>query len=297
MAASEPFPLVVILGPTASGKSALAIDLCQAINGEIICADAWTIRKLADVGTAKPTLYERRLVPHHLIDIIGPEQKFSAAQFKDLASRKIKEISLRGKIAVMVGGSGLYIDSVIYNYTFRSEVNPEFRKKLNQLSLNQLRILAAKSNYKIDKESAKNKRRLIRVIESGDQQDSKQELAKNCLLFGLKIEREDLKKRIKERTEFMFEHGLKSEVTALYNQYGLEAPIFNAVGYKEWIEYFSGAIDEKKVKEIIIRNTLLVAKKQMTWFNKNKSIHWLNTPVNLQGVVEIISTKFGSKIG
>ena len=137
--------LVVILGPTASGKSAMALELAQKFNGEIVCADSRTIYKGMDIGTAKPSIQEQQLVRHHLIDIVEPDRPFSAAQFKQAAQDAIAEIQSRGKLPFLVGGSGMYIDSVIYDYGFRDEVSDEEKTLIENMSLEQLQKLGSKN--------------------------------------------------------------------------------------------------------------------------------------------------------
>jgi tRNA dimethylallyltransferase len=283
-------PLVAIIGETASGKSTLSLQLAQRFNGEIICADAWTIRQGADIGTAKPTVQERQLVKHHLVDIVGPNDSFSAASFKTLANEAIEEIVSRNKLPILAGGTGLYIDSVLYDYSFMPKQDDSQRAKLEQLSKEKLLKMAIDSGYSTEELDTNNKRRLIRLIETSGQKPKKRSIRDDTLVIGISIEREELKKRISLRLQNMIEQGLEDEVKRLIEQHGSGCIAMNAIGYHEWIEYFDGHKSKTEVLQEIEKNSLSLGRRQKTWFKRNKSIQWFSTPVNLSDIVELTTT-------
>jgi tRNA dimethylallyltransferase len=159
-------PLIVIVGETASGKSALAMELAQRFDGEIICADSWTVYKGFDIGTAKPSKADQKLVPHHLLDVADPEVGFSAAVFQRMAKEAIEAIASRGKIPLLVGGTGLYVDSILYDYSFLPPSDPKLREELNASSLEQVIARAEEMELDVTGIDLRNKRRVIRLIEN-----------------------------------------------------------------------------------------------------------------------------------
>ena len=283
-------PLIVIAGETASGKSALALELAKRLDGELICADSWTVYKDFDIGTAKPSKLERATVPHHLLDVADPSGGFSAAVFQQLAQPVINAIHRSGKLPIMVGGTGLYIDSVLYNYSFLEEPSHERRAELNARSLEELLELAKQNGLATDGIDTRNKRRVIRLIENEGEQPTKQELRPNTLILGLHVPREELRTRIEKRIDHMLEQGLQQEVKKLAGKYGWDAEPMKGIGYREWRDYFLGAKNLEETRASIIKATLDLAKRQRTWFKRNKSIQWLPTPVNLDGVIDITTT-------
>ena len=289
-------PLICIVGQTATGKSSLALRIAQQWNGEIICADSWTVRREANIGTAKPTAEELKLVPHHLLNIVGPDEDFNAALFKDLALKTIADIAVRGKIPIMVGGTGLYIDSVIYDYSFSSVGNPHDRNRLNALSLPQLLEKIHALDIELGDVDIRNKRRLIRLVETNGAKPTKQELRKRTLLLGLQVERHELKQRITDRTDAMLAAGLENEVRQLAELYGWDCEALKGIGYAQWQQYFLGSENKEQVRLKIIQATISLAKRQQTWFQRNKSIHWINTPVKWQEVVDLITTFMDNNI-
>ena len=247
-------PLVVIVGETASGKSALAMELASAFGGEIICADSRTVYKGADIGTAKPSIEERTKVTHHLLDVVRPDELFTAADFKRLALETTRDISDRGKLPIMVGGSGLYVDSVLYDYQFsqpgaeRDERNPRHLKKVSETSRHTLRP--------------------------------------NTLIIGLQVDREVLERRIVHRVEGMFDMGLLQEVRSLADKYGWLSPGLQAIGYKELKPVLGSEQSIEDATQLMIRNTKAYAKRQRTWFKRNKSIHWISDPAKAKSLVQ-----------
>jgi tRNA dimethylallyltransferase len=236
-------PLIVIVGETASGKTALAIELAQKFDGEIICADSRTIYRGIDVGTAKPTKKEQSIVPHHLLDIRNLDEKYNVAEFQQDAQKFIKEISNRGKLSIMVGGSGLYIDSVIYNYTFPKDV----------------------------KRNKTNPRHSANAYEP-------KELRLNTLLIGLQRSKEDIDTRIQQRTKTMLDNGLIDEARRLIKKYGTNNDVLKGSGYYAFIDYQNGTQSLDDSVQRFVRTSTLLAKKQRTWFKRNKSIQWVTNP-------------------
>lgn len=248
MAATAPKPeLVVIVGPTASGKSELAIRLAQEFNGEIIAADSRTIYKGMDVGTAKPPLKDQQAVPHWGLDLLEPGKKFSAAQFMAYAGEKIKDIQNRGKLPILVGGSGLYINSVLFGYEFspadaeRDPQNPRHRKKTGKPADNKLRP--------------------------------------NTLVIGIVPPDEVIKKRIAKRAETMFDKGIIEETRRLLQKFGKEVLTGTAgIVYLIVIRLLDGEIDHQQAIEEFKTADWQYARRQKTWFKRNRYINWFNSP-------------------
>lgn len=281
-------PLIVILGPTASGKTSLAIDLARKFRGEIICADSRSVYKKLDLGTAKPSEEEQKLVPHHLLDIVKPEEHFSVAEFKKLAEEKIADIWSRGKIPFLVGGSGLYIDSVIYGYDI-PEVAPDqkLRDKLEKLSTEELfkNILEKDPEFskKVDKN---NKRRLIRALEVMEKTGQKfSKLRKknppkyNLLILGIDLPREELYQKIDARVDSRVKAGMIEEVRDLIEKDKIDMTWLDDLGleYRYLTRYILGRMTkEDAIQELkfAIHNFV---RRQMTWFRKNKKIQWIKS--------------------
>jgi tRNA dimethylallyltransferase len=290
VAAEHVGPLIVIVGETASGKSAMAVELAKKFDGEIISADSWTVYKGFDIGTAKPSNVERALIPHHLLDVADPRGGFSAVIFQQLAQAAIHAIHRRGKLPILVGGTGLYIDSVIYHYGFLSPPPPELRQRLNGMELPEVLELAKQKGLDTSGIDTRNKRRVIRLIENNGVLPTKKALRPNTLLLGIQTPRETLSERIASRADTMIFLGLEFEVQELAQQYGWDAEPMKGVGYKEWREYFEGSASLEQTKERIIKNTLDLAKRQRTWFKRNNSIHWISTPVDYTQVEDLVTT-------
>ncbi|MHB1864978.1 MAG: tRNA (adenosine(37)-N6)-dimethylallyltransferase MiaA [Candidatus Saccharimonadales bacterium] len=285
-------PLLVVVGETAVGKSELAIKLASKLNGEIICADSWTVRKELNIGTDKPSKEDQLKVNHHLLDIINPCSDFTAAVFKTLALESIHEIASRHKLPIMVGGSGLYIDSVIFDYSFLKPSDPAVRQRLNTLSIEQLLGEASAKGLKISENiDIRNKRRLIRLIENEGALPKKGKFRDRTLIIGIKQPTNGLMKSIEERVDKMLRDGLEKEVKQLSDKYGWQCEALKGVGYKQWHGYFVGNNTIEETRAQIISATNNLAKKQRTWFKRNKSIHWLKQPVVIEKVVELITTE------
>jgi tRNA dimethylallyltransferase len=275
--------LLVILGPTASGKSDLAIQLAKIVNGEVISADSRQVFKEMNIGTAKIL---NSKTPHHLIDLISPTEFFSAAQYQKLAYQVIKNIQKKGKLPILCGGTGLYISSVIENWQFpKIPAQNKLRKELEAKSIQEL----LKIYQKLDSQGTqmidvKNKRRIIRAIEVSSlsnksfwQQRKKIKPIFDTLLIGLKLPKEKLRQRVNKRTEKMIQIGLETEVKNLVNKYGWISSL-QSIGYQEWKEYFNDKISKKEVQNLIELHTLQYIKRQITWFKKMKGIKWIEKP-------------------
>jgi tRNA dimethylallyltransferase len=282
--------LIVIIGETASGKSTLALRLARQFDGEIICADSWSVRREVDIGTAKPGTAERKAVPHHLLDVVAPCEDFTAAVFKKLATGAVADIAHRGKLPIMAGGTGLYIDSLLYDYGFLPAGDRGEREGLDAMSVPEL--LAKIDELGIDPGGVdkRNKRRLIRLIETGGARPSKGELRPNTLIIGLQPTREELKQKIIDRTDAMIAAGLEDEVRRLADRYGWGCEALKGVGYAQWRGYFEGSQTLSETRGKIAKATLDLAKRQRTWFKRNKSIQWVPTPVKWTNVVEEVTT-------
>lgn len=266
------------------------MEVAKKFNGEIISADSWTVYKGFDIGTAKPSKLERAMVPHHLLDVADPRGGFSAVIFQQLAQSAINGIHQREKLPILVGGTGLYVDSVIYNYGFLKAPLPEQREKLNAMSLEEVLDLAAQNGLSTSGIDTRNKRRVIRLIENNGEQPTRQPLRPNTLLIGIQTPRDTLTERISKRVEDMITAGLEFEVQKLAQEYGWDAEPMKGVGYKEWHEYFEGSATMAETKKRIIKNSLDLAKRQRTWFKRNKSIQWFATPVNMTGIEDLVTT-------
>ena len=283
-------PLVVIVGETASGKSSLAMSLAEELDGEIICADSRTIYKGMDVGTAKPSRQDQAKVPHHMLDVVLPDQPYSAADFKRGATQAIADIRRRGRLPIMVGGTGLYVDAVVFDYNFRVKYNDKIRVHLQGKTLEELRRLAADAGFTTLANSS-NKRHLMRVLESGEAQTAdRQQMIENVVIIGLKLSRAELRSRLKARIEQMFKRGLRREVDELVKKYSWEHESLTGIGYREFEGYYMHEISMAQVKRNILQHTLSYAKRQRTWFKRNPDIVWFD---NSQEAKKYVIQKVG----
>ncbi len=282
--------LLVVVGPTASGKTSLGIDLAQRLDGEIICADSRTVYKDLDIGTAKPTTQERAAVPHHLLDIIAPDKFFTAAKFKQLAVKAIDETQNRGKLPIIVGGSGLYIDSVLYDYQFLPAPDPNLRRRLESYSVEQLQAELNRKGIPLPN-NEQNPRHLIRQLETGGQLPARKALRPNTLIIGLHPPKEVLRDRVTKRAKQMVNSGLVEEVEAMGRKYGWQAPGLQSPAYKAFGRYIRKEISKDIALQEFIKLDLLLAKRQLTWFKRNNSIHWLDYSSNYVDSVTTIMNK------
>ena len=283
--------IIAVAGPTASGKTALSVKIAKELGGEIVSCDSMQIYKGMDIGTAKPSLEERCGVPHHMIDIISPDEKYNVVSYKRDAEAAIDDILKRGRAPVLAGGTGLYMDSVLNNTAFSE--NSSFsvaRERLEKLFEEKGREYIFEMLEKIDPEAAEkihpnNTRRVIRALEIYETTgktltqaniESKRPEKYESLVIGLMWDRETLYERINERVERMMAEGLLKEVETLRKK-GMKAEYtsMQAIGYKELFEYFEGNCTLEEAKEKIKQESRRYAKRQMTWLKRNKKINWL----------------------
>ena len=277
-------PLVVIVGETASGKSALAMALAKQFNGEIIAADSRTVYRFLDIATAKPTQSDQQQVRHHLLDVVDPDQTFTAADFKQLALDAIEDISSRGKLPILVGGSGLYIDAILYDFSFAPPADPSLRQELQGLSIDELQGRIKQLGYEIP-ENNRNPRHLIRTIERAGAPLAKTSLRPHTLVLGLMAQ--DLRDRIILRVDQTIKQGLVQEVRHVAEEYGWDAHALQAPASRAFCEYIRGSISLEKARAQNIQNDLKLAKRQRTWFKRNNSIHWVNQQAE---AVDLVTT-------
>lgn len=269
-------PLVVVVGETASGKSDLGMKIAKEFKGEIIAADSRTVYKGMDIGTAKPTPQDQKQIPHHLLDVVEPSQQFTAADFKKLANQAIKDIRFRGKLPVMVGGTGLYVDSVIFDFNFAPKANQKIRSHLEKLGKEELRNkILEKGGVEVD---LNNRRHMIRYLETGGTPKNNTKLIPNILLIGLRLPRQELRERINSRVERMFRAGLRKEIDDLVKKYGWDAPGMEGIIYKLFRQYKDKKISMGEVKRQFAQKDYLLAKRQRTWFKRNPNIKWFDNP-------------------
>ncbi len=331
-------PIIVIAGPTASGKTSLSLDLAKKFNGEIICADSMTVYKGMDIGTDKVTIQNSKFkiqnnpssvipttptvmpatsavipakagiqsfinidsrlrgndninrartnvdgIPHHLLDILNPDEEFNVAIFKDLAEREIKEIHERGNIPFLVGGSTMYIDALVYHYNIphakpNNDLRKELDKKSNKELFDQLIELDPDAEWTVGKN---NKRRLVRALEvclqTGEPftaQKKKQDLPANVLYLAINRDREELYKRINSRVDEMMAEGFLDEVKKLHKKYDLNTAM-QTTGYRQLIEYLAGNLTLEEAVEKTKQSHRNYAKRQLTWLRQNKDVVWI----------------------
>jgi len=280
-------PIVVIIGETASGKSSIAMSLAKEFSGSIISADAWTVRRGLDIGTAKPSKDDQAQVKHYLIDEVGFDESFSAAKFKDLANSAIRDSHNSRSLPVIVGGNGLYIDGLIYGYSFLEQYDKSLRKRLQSLDTEDVLKEATALGLDCSSVDTKNKRRLIRLIETQGHHPLCSPVRRpNTLLLGVKRTSEEMKARIKERIDQMIEVGLVDEVKSLVDKHGWDNETMKAICYREFEGYFEGDKSLEEVKCLIVRSTNSLAKRQRTWNRKYEDIHWLS---NIEEASRLVS--------
>lgn len=267
-------PLIVIVGPTASGKTGLAVQLAKEFGGEVISADSRAIYKEMDIGTAKPNLAERDGVPHWGIDLVAPGEPFSAADFKQYTLQKIDEIRARGHIPFLVGGTGLYVDAVVFDYQFGTQADAGRRQKLESMTLDELQDYCNKNNILLP-ENDKNKRYVVRAIErAGQTPKRKQSPIKNTYIVGITTDRDTLRERIALRSEQLFHDGVVEEATLLGKKYGWESEAMTGNVYPLVRQYLQGGLSLDTVKEKFTTLDWRLAKRQLTWLRRNPHIQW-----------------------
>ena len=298
--------VIVICGPTASGKTSLSISLAKKINGEIVSCDSMQIYKEMDIGSAKPTVEEMQEIKHYLVDFVSPEKRYSVSEYKEDASKAIEEIINKGKTPIIVGGTGLYLNSLIYNIQYNEmEVDLNYRRELEKEAEEYgLEVLYNRAKEidpeAMEKVSANDKKRITRVLEIYNatgrnktelEKKSRKEVSYNYLIFGINMERSILYDRINKRVDIMLEQGLIEEVKNLINKYSNMPTAMQGLGYKEVKEFLDGNIRKEEMIEKIKMETRRYAKRQITWFKRIENIIWLDglnkTEENVNSIMEV----------
>ncbi|OLN21442.1 tRNA (adenosine(37)-N6)-dimethylallyltransferase MiaA [Domibacillus antri] len=283
--------VAVIIGPTASGKTDLSIFAAKQLNGEVISGDSMQIYRGLDIGTAKVTKEEMDGVPHHLIDIKNPDESFSAAEFQRLAREKISEINARGKLPIICGGTGLYIQSVLYDYQFAGDGRDDaVRKRLEEEAEKTGAAAMHETLRSVDPAAAaaihpNNVRRTIRALEifyttgrlASEQQSAERPDEKyDSAIVGLTMERSVLYARINKRVDKMIAAGLLAEAKKLYDLGLKDAPAVQAIGYKELFGYLKGHQSLEEAVDLLKQNSRRYAKRQLTWFRNKMDLEWVD---------------------
>lgn len=296
--------VIVICGPTASGKTALSIELAKKINGEIVSCDSMQIYKDMDIGTAKPTIEEMQGIKHYMLDFVSPDERYSVADYKKQAKQAIREIIGKGKVPIVVGGTGLYVDSLIYEIEYQNiEFDEKYRKQLEERSEKEGLEALYNEAKKIDPEaitkiSPNDKKRILRILEiynatGKNKTEQEKESRKNEVEFDYKVyaiswDREKLYDRINQRVDIMIDQGLIEEVRKIYSKYNKFPTAMQGLGYKEVLEYLEGKCNKQEMIDKIKQETRRYAKRQLTWFRKNKQTIWLDGQEKIQNNIEII---------
>ena len=286
-------PLIILTGPTAVGKTDLSIKLAKAVNGEIISADSMQVYKKMDIGTAKIMPEEMDGVPHYLIDVLDPKEDFHVVLFQKLAKEAMEEIYAKGKVPIITGGTGFYIQALLYDIAFdNNDGDMAYREELEELAREKGAEYLHNMLAEIDEEAAKsihanNIKRVIRAIEfhkqtgrkiSEHNEEERQKVSPyNFVYFVLNNDRQVLYERIEKRVDIMLEQGLVAEVEALYKEgYDSNLVSMQGLGYKEILAYLKGECTLEEAVYILKRDTRHFAKRQLTWFKREKEITWVN---------------------
>lgn len=302
--------VIVICGPTASGKTKLSIEVAKMVNGEIVSADSMQIYKDMTIGTAKPTTEEMQGIKHYLIDFVSPDKRYSVAEYKNDAINAIGEIISKGKTPIVVGGTGLYVNSLIYEIEYPSvELDTNYRKKLEEIAekegLDRLYEMAMKvDKLAMKKISQNDKKRICRVLEiyhaTGktktqiEIESRANEPKYDYLVFGISMDREKLYDRINKRVDIMIEDGLIDEVKKVLNKYDDFPTAMQGLGYKEVVEYINGDTTKEEMIEKIKMETRRYAKRQLTWFRRYDNITWIDGLDDIQRNVNIIWEEYNA---
>lgn len=286
-------PLIILTGPTAVGKTKASIGLAKAINGEIISADSMQVYKYMDIGSAKIHPEEMRGVKHYLVDELEPDEEFNVVRFQQMAKQAMQEIYAKGKVPILVGGTGFYIQAVLYDIDFQeNDEDHSYREELEVLAKEKGASYLHQMLAKVDEESAKeihknNVKKVIRALEYHHQtgqkisahnaQERQKESPYNAVYFVLNDDRKNLYDRINLRVDQMIEEGLVEEVRGLKERgYQKEMVSMQGLGYKEMLDYLDGIYTLDEAVEIIKRDTRHFAKRQLTWFRRERNVEWIN---------------------
>ncbi len=273
----------VICGPTASGKTALSIELAKEIGGEIVSCDSMQIYKEMDIGTAKPTIQEMQGIKHYMIDIVSPNKRYSVADYKKQAKLAIREIINKGKTPILVGGTGLYVDSLIYEIEYQDiEFDEQYRNELEKRE----KVEGLQSLYE---EAKKIDPQAIEKNKTEQERKSREkEVEFDYKVYAITWDREILYDRINRRVDIMIQQGLIEEVEKIYNKYQKFPTAMQGLGYKEVVEYLENKTTKEEMIEKIKMETRRYAKRQLTWFRKNKQTIWLDGQDTIQNNIKII---------
>lgn len=295
--------VLVVAGPTASGKTKIGVELAKKLNGEIISADSMQIYKYMDIGTAKPTIEEMQGIPHHLIDFVELGEKFSVVQYKEMANKCIEDILLRGKVPILVGGTGLYINSITEEIKYdETAENKEVREKLEKIAETEGNEKLYAKLKEVDIEAynrlhLNDTKRIIRALEvfetTGvtitEHQKMSKEIEKkyDYKIVGLWLEREKLYDRINRRVDIMIENGLEDEARDIISKLNLEGKTtaFQAIGYKEFLKYFNGECSLDDAINSIKQESRRYAKRQVTWFKRTNGLKWIDAERGLKEII------------
>lgn len=303
--------VIVICGPTASGKTSLSIEVAKKIDGEIISCDSMQIYKDMNIGTAKPTVEEMQGIPHYMLDFVLPSERYSVADFKEAATDRIEDILKREKVPIIVGGTGLYVDALTKNITYPEiEIDLEYRKQLEELikenGLESLYEEAKKIDEKSMQTISKNdKKRIMRVLEiyhqtgkTKTQLESESRLSPppyEYIVFAINMEREKLYERINKRVDIMIDQGLIEEVEALTKKYEEFPTAMQGLGYKEVVSYLKKEITKEEMIEKLKMETRRYAKRQLTWFRKDENIKWIDGLAPLEQNIQCILEEYSGE--
>lgn len=303
--------VIVICGPTASGKTSLSIEVTKKIDGEIISCDSMQIYKEMNIGTAKPTVEEMQGIPHYMLDFVLPSERYSVADFKEAATDRIEDILKREKVPIIVGGTGLYVDALTKNITYPEiEIDLEYRKQLEELikenGLESLYEEAKKIDEKAMQTISKNdKKRIMRVLEiyhqtgkTKTQLESESRLTPppyEYIVFAINMEREKLYERINKRVDIMIDQGLIEEVEALTKKYEEFPTAMQGLGYKEVVSYLKKEITKEEMIEKLKMETRRYAKRQLTWFRKDENIKWIDGLAPLEQNIQCILEEYSGE--
>ena len=269
-------PLIIITGPTASGKSGLALELAERYRGEIICADSRTVYRGMDIGTAKPTQEDQARVPHHLIDVVNPDEHFTVHDFQRLARQAIEGIRARGKVPFLVGGTGLYIDSIVLNYNFVKTAQSSSRDELESMTVEQLQTMIKTQHLQMPV-NENNKRHLVGVIERAEERHTASvKPGEHTHVVAIATKNNELEGRIRQRAADMFGGGVIDETKGLAKIYGWGSEAMSGNIYPILKEYIDGIITESEaIEKNVIRDRQLV-KRQITWLKRHDYVRWLS---------------------
>lgn len=305
--------VICIVGPTAIGKTSLAIALAQQFNTEIINGDAIQVYKEIDIISAKATKQEQAIIKHHLLDYLDISESLDIAIFKNEATQLIKELNKIGKIPIIVGGSGLYLKSLLYDYNFtnikgrQEEISEKYKNFNNYDLFKYLEKIDYEASLKLHENNRKRVLRAIEIYENNQISKSefiasqKHDFVFDVLIIGLNTNREILYDRINNRVDQMIKDGMLEEARMLYNKYDKKNyQALNAIGYKELVDYFEGISTLEQAIDKIKQNSRRYAKKQLTWFKNQMDVNWINVDINdfsktINQAIEMVEVKFNER--